>query len=350
MKMLDEVLSVRSVPPKILVMTALASYGGLIFAAAAGWPLWGMVAAATGPWAFVFLAETRWTWRNFGWLALFYVLTVSQLGHFVEHLVQMYQIHVQHLTGPAARGVFGQLDIEWVHFIWNTWILVAVVVLLTKYPKNPWLWVSLVAGGWHEIEHAYIMSQYLGEYGKPGNPGLLSRGGAFGGGLDISRPDLHFIYNLIETLPIVLAFAWQLRHTYNEWIAQALPGASTDVLVDASEKASSLRFPAGQPIISQGDPADGFYIVVRGTAEAIRMDDDGTVHRLRRLGPGEHFGEIGLLHNEPRSATVIAVTDVDVLLLERSVFGDVIRRSAEANDAVSSVADARRVNDAALAT
>jgi hypothetical protein len=42
-------------------------------------------------------------------------------------------------------------------------------------------------------------------------PGLLAQGGAIAGGLPISRPDLHFLYNLVETVPLILGFLWQVQ-------------------------------------------------------------------------------------------------------------------------------------------
>jgi hypothetical protein len=148
--------------------------------------------------------------RVYQWLALFYVLVVTQTGHFLEHVVQMIQIHVLALTGPDARGIFGTLDIEWVHFVWNTWVLVAVAVLLFRYPDNKWLWVAAIFSTWHAIEHAYIFSVYLST-GVSGTPGLFAQGGAIGDGLPFTRPDLHFFYNLIETVPLVTAFFLQAR-------------------------------------------------------------------------------------------------------------------------------------------
>jgi hypothetical protein len=148
--------------------------------------------------------------RAYQWLALFYVLVVTQTGHFLEHAAQMIQIHILALTGPDARGIFGTLDIEWVHFVWNTWVLVAVAVLLLRYRGNKWLWVAAIFSTWHAIEHAYIFSVYLST-GLSGTPGLLAQGGAIGGGLPFTRPDLHFFYNLIETVPLITAFFLQAR-------------------------------------------------------------------------------------------------------------------------------------------
>lgn len=62
------------------------------------------------------------------WLTLLSILAVSQTADLFEHVAQMAQIHILGLSGPRARGVVGQLDIEWVHFTWNAWVLVALVV------------------------------------------------------------------------------------------------------------------------------------------------------------------------------------------------------------------------------
>ena len=145
----------------ILALAAVASLGGLAFAALEGWPIWASGLAAVLPWLPVFVRKLAWMSRQYQWLALFYGLVVTQTGHFLEHVAQMTQIHLLGLTGPDARGVFGALDIEWVHFVWNTWVLLAVLVLLARFGTNRWLWLVLLLSAWHELEHAYIFSVYL---------------------------------------------------------------------------------------------------------------------------------------------------------------------------------------------
>lgn len=122
----------------------------------------------------------------------------------------MVQIHILGLSGASARGIFGALDIEWVHFVWNTWVLLALVLLLWRYPRNRWLWVTVVLAGWHELEHIVIMIRFL-TTGQAGTPGLLALGGLLGGGLPLSRPDLHFFYNMVETVPLLAAFDTQIQ-------------------------------------------------------------------------------------------------------------------------------------------
>jgi len=144
------------------------------------------------------------------WLALLGILALSQTAHLFEHVAQMIQIHVLHLSGPAARGIVGQLDIEWVHFIWNGWVLVAVLVLLPRFRTNAWLIGVTLFAGWHFLEHCVMIATYL-RTGVAGSPGLLSSGGLIFGGLPIARPDLHFLYNLVETIPLLAAWTVELR-------------------------------------------------------------------------------------------------------------------------------------------
>ena len=73
--------------------------------------------------------------------------------------------------------------------------------------------------------------------------------------------------------------------------------------------------PAGQVILRKGDESDRFLVIVSG---AVEVTDDGRV--LRTEGPGDYFGEIGLLRDVPRTATVTATEDTDLLVLARGDF------------------------------
>ncbi len=198
------------VASRLIVVTAVLASLGIVLAVPRQWPLWAVVLLVLIPWLPLFVAGARWNYRRHHWLVLFYVLVVTQTGHLLEHVAQMLQIHTLNLTGPQARGVFGALDIEWVHFIWNAWVLVAAGVLLVRFRDNPWLWFTTLFAAFHLVEHGVMMWIYL-RTGVVGSPGLLSLGGAIRGGLPLARPDLHFVYNLIETVPLITAFLWQLR-------------------------------------------------------------------------------------------------------------------------------------------
>jgi hypothetical protein len=138
------------------------------------------------------------------WMALFTLLLLAQLAHFGEHVAQLVQLHLLDLTGSDARGIVGQLDIEWVHFGWNAGVVVILGALLVRSRSDPWLVAACVFAAWHLVEHDVIMRSFL-ETGIPGSPGLLAAGGAINGGLPLSRPDLHFVYNAAEVILIAAA-------------------------------------------------------------------------------------------------------------------------------------------------
>ena len=89
---------------------------------------------------------------------------------------------------------------------------------------------------------------------------------------------------------------------------------------------------AGDTIITEGETGDALYIIVRGTF-AVFAGPDG--HRLNTIGPGHYVGELALLVDEPRSATIRADTDGEVLRLERQQFMDLLGRDAPAARAVA---------------
>lgn len=138
-------------------------------------------------------------------IAAFSFLLLVQTAHLGEHVAQMVEIHLLGLTGAEARGIIGQLDIEWVHFLWNLGIAAALAGLLVRLGPNPWLVLATVFASWHLVEHDVIMRSFLAT-GIAGSPGLLASGGLIAGGLPLSRPDLHFVYNLVETIAIAIAY------------------------------------------------------------------------------------------------------------------------------------------------
>lgn len=145
-------------------------------------------------------------------LTLLALLTLAQLGHQFEHLVQVVQLHVLGQSPAEAHGAVGRLDIEWVHFIWNTGILVVALLIVVRFGfrSNPWLWVALAYAGWHQVEHTVLLAGYLAT-GTEGLPGLFAAGGLVAGGLPLARADLHFLYNIAETAPLVAAYLVERR-------------------------------------------------------------------------------------------------------------------------------------------
>jgi CRP/FNR family cyclic AMP-dependent transcriptional regulator len=78
-------------------------------------------------------------------------------------------------------------------------------------------------------------------------------------------------------------------------------------------------FESGQTIVSKGEGGIGFYLILAGAVE-VRLD--GNV--LSKLGPGQFFGEMSVLDNQPRSADVVAVEPSRVLILSAWSFKTLI--------------------------
>ena len=95
-----------------------------------------------------------------------------------------------------------------------------------------------------------------------------------------------------------------------------------------------LAFAAGDVICSQGDPADGLYIVVRGTLGVFATDAHGE-RRVNAIGPGHYLGELALLVDQPRSATIRADTEGEILRLDRDQFLQLLGQDPVAAKAVA---------------
>jgi hypothetical protein len=84
------------------------------------------------------------------------------------------------------------------------------------------------------------------------------------------------------------------------------------------------RFKAGDVVFRQGDYPDRLYVIGQGEVEVVRETPGQEPAVLTRLGKDEFFGEIGILGDTPRTATVRAVTDVAVLSIHRSYFASLL--------------------------
>ncbi len=87
-----------------------------------------------------------------------------------------------------------------------------------------------------------------------------------------------------------------------------------------------VTMPAGTTIVRQGAPAEKFFIIVAGRVEVVR-DDGGSERLVATLGPGQFFGEVAILRDMPRTATVRALTGVSLLTMDDEIFLSLIAQS-----------------------
>ncbi|MGL6208794.1 MAG: Crp/Fnr family transcriptional regulator [Paracoccaceae bacterium] len=91
-------------------------------------------------------------------------------------------------------------------------------------------------------------------------------------------------------------------------------GMMPDSLRDISRASSLRRWTDGQQLFAKGDKASAeFFVILRGRVRLSMLSAAGREMSLRHLGPGEVLGEIAALAGTPRTATAVALTDVEVL-------------------------------------
>ena len=121
-----------------------------------------------------------------------------------------------------------------------------------------------------------------------------------------------------------------------------------DPLTEEEQRALAGRlrvapFVRGEAMTRQGAKAHWLYVITKGDAE-VRFSADGNLsERLATLGAGDFFGEMGMMTGEPRSATVIALTDVECYRLDKEAFHEILQRRPEIAEKLSEILARRRV-------
>jgi len=211
--------------------------------------------------------ELIWTYRHYRWLAVFCLLIVTQSAYLLEQVARAVQVHILGRDVIDAPGILGALDVERVHLVWTSWAVLGVLLLVTRFPRNPWLWVTLALVGWDAASRRVMPVQV----------------------------DLEFVYSVLEIAALNLAFALQLGRTYDAWLARAFPQLPERVLIDATGRLEEVRLRPGERV---EHVAERLYIVTRGTGVLIREGPGGHDILLGVLAPGQIVSEDGTLQAE----------------------------------------------------
>ena len=108
-------------------------------------------------------------------------------------------------------------------------------------------------------------------------------------------------------------------------LLEFIPGEQLDHLVKESPV---QMFANAEHIVSQGEAGASMFLLVKGEVKVL-IDRDGHRTCVARLGPGDCFGEMSLLTGAPRTATVVAVGEVEAVEIDKTVFGALVRDNPE---------------------
>jgi cAMP-dependent protein kinase regulator len=107
---------------------------------------------------------------------------------------------------------------------------------------------------------------------------------------------------------------------------QALDEKEFTIVVDAIEEVAGG---AGEPIITEGDAGDCMYVLESGTLDCTKVFAGNTEPTfLKTYQPGEGFGELALLYNAPRAATITSKSDYVCWKLDRDTFNNIVKDAA----------------------
>lgn len=95
-------------------------------------------------------------------------------------------------------------------------------------------------------------------------------------------------------------------------------------LQDIAHIADELDLPAGKEMATEGDRGREFFVLLKGEAEVTKNGS-----RINTMREGDFFGEIALVSKMPRTATVTATTDVDVLVITERAFDNLLKKSPD---------------------
>jgi NADH:ubiquinone reductase (H+-translocating) len=131
---------------------------------------------------------------------------------------------------------------------------------------------------------------------------------------------------------IKVALSWSLDTLF--------PREAVQLKAHTNSGIGQLHFEENELIFSQGDVGDYLYIIVKGDVEIFK-NENGKEVKVAKLGKGEYFGEMALLSQEARTASVRCLTPVDVLALKKSDFGILISNFTHLKQEIEQVRHSR---------
>jgi thioredoxin reductase (NADPH) len=122
---------------------------------------------------------------------------------------------------------------------------------------------------------------------------------------------------------------------------RAFPEVPKDVIVRATKDMRILTFAPGQTVVSEGDPSDAFYVIAKGEALVVQRDKSGAERIINTLKEDQYFGELGILRDEARNATIRAKTSLEVVAVSREAFMMLMESSKQTADEIARTASTR---------
>jgi CRP/FNR family cyclic AMP-dependent transcriptional regulator len=96
-----------------------------------------------------------------------------------------------------------------------------------------------------------------------------------------------------------------------------------------TEHTHTRTYPANSILINEGDQTDSLYVILEGEVKVYASDETGKEVILNILGPGEYFGELALVDDQPRSASVMTLKPTKVMIISKQNFKQCLAENSE---------------------
>ena len=106
-------------------------------------------------------------------------------------------------------------------------------------------------------------------------------------------------------------------------------GLSNKQLNQLANRFVPRSYQAGKTIVTQGKGGEGMFVMISGRAQAVVESTDGTKTTVNEFGPRDFFGEVAMLDDGARTASVMATEETECLALTRSDFIALMKNDAE---------------------
>ncbi|MDO6387997.1 MULTISPECIES: Crp/Fnr family transcriptional regulator [Uliginosibacterium] len=123
-----------------------------------------------------------------------------------------------------------------------------------------------------------------------------------------------------------------IKHTISATALRTVPifqGLDAERLEEVARCATLRRVARGTTVVQAGELTDNVYFVLNGSLKVLVSDEDGREVILTIIGQGDVFGEMGVLDEEPRSATVTAVAASDLIVIPQADFRQIMAHNFE---------------------
>lgn len=130
---------------------------------------------------------------------------------------------------------------------------------------------------------------------------------------------------------------------WQAWQSCLGEGLSSEAMTRLQSQSVHVKARAKSMLVSQDDAGGRVFLVASGRLKAVKFSEAGQEVWLSEMGPGEIIGELSFLTNRPRTSTLIALTEVELLSLPERVFGELMDCDAKFARAIATILAERLV-------